>query len=122
MNTNCNIYGAHANELAAVCAGGTWSLFACTDLRFSDTNKEWIEETVKDEKLRTGPLNDFQDVLFDNEMNALVNEAKKHYEETSYKLALKAGHYDFLNARDSYRSVLPRVLRGTVLTPEQRGL
>ncbi|KAL2261951.1 hypothetical protein VTK26DRAFT_2908 [Humicola hyalothermophila] len=67
------------------------------------TNKEWIEETVKDEKLRTGPLNDFQDVLFDNEMNALVNEAKKYYEETSYKLALKAAHYDFLNARDSYR-------------------
>ena len=36
-------------------------------------------------------------------MNALVNEAKKHYDETSYKLALKAGHYDFLNARDTYR-------------------
>jgi len=66
-------------------------------------NKEWIEEVIKDETLRTGELNSFQDALFDNEMNALVNEARKHYEETSYKLALKAGHYDFLNARDSYR-------------------
>lgn len=70
-----------------------------------DTNKEWIEEVIKDDKLRTGELNSFQDALFDNEMNALVAEARKHYEETSYKLALKAAHYDFLNARDSYRSV-----------------
>lgn len=38
-------------------------------------------------------------------MNALVHEARKQYEETSYKLALKAAHYDFLNARDTYRSV-----------------
>ena len=40
-------------------------------------------------------------------MNALVNEAKHYYEETSYKLALKAAHYDFSNARDTYRFVLP---------------
>jgi hypothetical protein len=70
---------------------------------FQDTNKEWIEEIVKDDQLRTGELNSFQDAIFDNEMNALVHEAKKQYEETSYKLALKAAHYDFLNARDSYR-------------------
>ena len=60
---------------------------------------------VKDESLRSGELNSLQDALFDNEMNALVGEARKHYEETSYKLALIAGHYDFGTARDSYRSV-----------------
>ncbi|KAH8906798.1 leucyl-tRNA synthetase [Coniochaeta sp. PMI_546] len=66
-------------------------------------NKEWCEEMVKDTELRTGELNDFQDVLFDNEMNSLVAEAKKAYQETSYKLALKAAYYDFSNARDFYR-------------------
>jgi leucyl-tRNA synthetase len=66
-------------------------------------NKEWCEEMVKDTELRTGELNDFQDSLFDNEMNSLVAEAKKHYQETSYKLALKAAYYDFSNARDFYR-------------------
>ena len=66
-------------------------------------NKEWCEEMVKDTELRTGELNDFQDVLFDNEMNSLVAEAKKHYQETSFKLALKAAYYDFSNARDFYR-------------------
>jgi leucyl-tRNA synthetase len=66
-------------------------------------NKEWCEEMVKDTELRTGELNDFQDVLFDNEMNSLIAEAKKHYQETSYKLALKAAYYDFSNARDFYR-------------------
>ena len=66
-------------------------------------NKEWCEEMVKDTELRTGALNDFQDSLFDNELNYLVAEAKRHYQETSYKLALKAAYYDFSNARDFYR-------------------
>lgn len=66
-------------------------------------NKEWCEDMIKDTDLRTGELNDFQDVLFDNEMNALVREARKHFEDTDYKLALKASYYDFTNARDFYR-------------------
>ncbi|KAM7203947.1 leucine--tRNA ligase, cytoplasmic [Rhypophila sp. PSN 637] len=102
-------YGADAARVALADAGDGISdsnfvedVADNTILRFY-TNKEWIEETLKDDKLRTGELNSFQDALFDNEMNALVNEARKHYEETSYKLALKAAHYDFLNARDTYR-------------------
>ena len=102
-------YGADAARVAFADAGDGISdsnfvedVADNTILRFYN-NKEWIEETLKDENLRTGELNSFQDALFDNEMNSLVNEAKKHYEETNYKLALKAGHYDFLNARDTYR-------------------
>ncbi|KAK5661310.1 hypothetical protein OQA88_11205 [Cercophora sp. LCS_1] len=102
-------YGADAARVALADAGDgiadsnfVEDVADNTILRFYN-NKEWIEEVTKDETLRTGELNSFQDALFDNEMNALTNEAKKHYEETSYKLALKAGHYDFLNARDSYR-------------------
>ena len=102
-------YGADAARVALADAGDgiTDSNFVedvadNTILRFYN-NKEWIEEMAKNDQLRTGELNSFQDALFDNEMNSLVNEAKKQYEETSYKLALKAGHYDFLNARDSYR-------------------
>ncbi|KAK3990753.1 putative leucyl-tRNA synthetase, cytoplasmic [Cladorrhinum sp. PSN332] len=104
-----NKYGADAARVALADAGDGISdsnfvedVADNTILRFH-TNKEWIEETLKDQNLRTGELNDFQDAIFDNEMNALVAEAKKHYDETSYKLALKAGHYDFLNARDTYR-------------------
>lgn len=102
-------YGADAARVALADAGDgiadsnfVEDVADNTILRFY-TNKEWIEEMTKDETLRTGELNSFQDALFDNEMNALTNEAKKYYEETSYKLALKAAHYDFLNARDSYR-------------------
>ncbi|KAK1754414.1 leucine--tRNA ligase, cytoplasmic [Echria macrotheca] len=102
-------YGADAARVALADAGDGISdsnfvedVADNTILRFYN-NKEWIEEVIKDEQLRTGELNAFQDALFDNEMNALVNEAKKQYEETSYKLALKAAHYDFMNARDSYR-------------------
>ncbi|KAK4102494.1 leucyl-tRNA synthetase [Parathielavia hyrcaniae] len=109
LNDVVSKYGADAARVALADAGDGISdsnfvedVADNTILRFY-TNKEWIEETIKDENLRTGPLNDFQDILFDNEMNALVHEAEKQYHETSYKLALKAAHYDFLNARDSYR-------------------
>jgi leucyl-tRNA synthetase len=66
--------------------------------------KEWCEEVAKDvNSLRTGELNSFQDALFNNEMNVLVHEAKKHYEATDYKLAIKVAFYDFATARDFYR-------------------
>jgi leucyl-tRNA synthetase len=43
------------------------------------------------------------DDIFENEMNSLVVETKKHYEGTMYKAALKSGYYDFTAARDFYR-------------------
>ena len=43
------------------------------------TLKDWIEEVVKDESLRTGPADAFADKLFDNELNTLVRETQKHY-------------------------------------------
>jgi leucyl-tRNA synthetase len=45
------------------------------------TLKEWIEDVVQDTKLRTGPADAVWDKLFDDEMNALVHEARQHYEE-----------------------------------------
>jgi leucyl-tRNA synthetase len=103
-------YGADASRIALADAGD-----GVADANFEEdvadnnilrlfTLREWIEEQVKDQdKLRSGDKNDFLDSLFDNEMNSLVHEAKAHYEETNYKLALKSGLYDFINARDFYR-------------------
>lgn len=45
------------------------------------TLKEWIEEVAKDETLRTGPADAFADKLFNNELNSLVRETQKHYQE-----------------------------------------
>lgn len=45
------------------------------------TLKEWIEEVIKDDSLRTGPADHFWDKVFDNELNTLVREAKKNYQE-----------------------------------------
>lgn len=67
------------------------------------TLREWVEETVKDKSLRTGPADAIWDKLFNDEMNILVHETKRHYEATDYKLALKSGLYDFQSARDFYR-------------------
>lgn len=103
-------YGADASRIALADAGD-----GVADANFeedvADTTvlrlfnlREWCEEQVKDQdKLRTGPKNDFLDALFENEMNGLVHEAKRHYENTDYKLALKSAFYDFTTARDFYR-------------------
>ncbi|KAI1873563.1 hypothetical protein JX265_005185 [Neoarthrinium moseri] len=110
LNDMLQKYGADATRIALADAGD-----GITDANFeedvADNNvlrlfnlREWCEEVVKDQdELRTGELNSFQDALFNNEMNALVAEAHKHYDATDYKLALKAGLYDFTNARDFYR-------------------
>ena len=45
------------------------------------TLKEWIEDTLKDETLRTTEGDVMWDKLFDDEMNLLVEEAYQHYEE-----------------------------------------
>lgn len=103
-------YGADASRIALADAGD-----GVADANFEEdvadnnvlrlyTLREWIEEQVKEQSsLRTGELNDFLDRLFDNEMNAIAREAKQHYDETNYKLALKSALYDFTAARDFYR-------------------
>ncbi|SJM86222.1 probable Leucine--tRNA ligase, cytoplasmic [Zygosaccharomyces bailii] len=103
-------FGADASRIALGDAGDT-----VEDANFDESNanaailrlfnlKEWAEETVKDAaQLRTGPITDFFDVAFENEMNALVEETYKQYELTNYKNALKFGLFDFQASRDYYR-------------------
>ncbi|KAF2866189.1 hypothetical protein BDV95DRAFT_623278 [Massariosphaeria phaeospora] len=45
------------------------------------------------------------DEMFDNEMNTIVAESRKHYAATAYKSALKSVFWDFTAARDFYREV-----------------
>ncbi|KAF2005061.1 leucyl-tRNA synthetase [Amniculicola lignicola CBS 123094] len=62
-------------------------------------------KTVDTIQRKSGSPRVLWDDMFDNEMNALVAETKKHYEETMYKAALKSGYFDFTAARDFYREV-----------------
>ena len=79
-------YGADATRIALADAGD-----GVEDANFEETVansnilrlftlKEWIEEVVKDSSLRNYSSDSFWDQLFENEMNGLVDEARKHYE------------------------------------------
>lgn len=90
------------------------------------TLKEWCEEMINDAQVVSAPeeyakLRDsgkvrnmdpvqrtgakgFWDELFENEINGLARETFEAYSATSYKIALKAGFFDFIGARDSWRS------------------
>lgn len=106
-------YGADASRIAFADAGD-----GVADANFKEdvvdknvlrrfTLREWCEEQVKDEaNLRSGPKNDFLDALFKNEINLLVHEARQHYEDMNYKIALKSALYDFTPARDFHREAM----------------
>ncbi|RFU28221.1 hypothetical protein B7463_g8103, partial [Scytalidium lignicola] len=103
-------YGADASRIALADAGD-----ASVDANFEEdtadaailrlyTLREWCQQQVDEQdKLRAGEKNDFQDALFDNELNTIVQECRQHYEATDYKLALKSALYDLTSARDFYR-------------------
>ncbi|KAI1820205.1 leucyl-tRNA synthetase [Xylaria intraflava] len=78
-----------------------------TILRLYELRK-WCQEVAKDAELRAGELGLF-DKLFLNEMNILVSQTKTFYEDTSFKLALKSGFYDFIASRDWYRDITKSV-------------
>ncbi|KAI9820765.1 MAG: cytosolic leucyl tRNA synthetase [Pycnora praestabilis] len=109
LEDTVNKYGADATRIALADAGD-----GIEDANFEEsvanssilrlfTQKEWCEDIMKDPNLRTGPIVGFWDKLFENELSGLVHEARQHYENTMYKLALKSSLYDFLSARDFYR-------------------
>ena len=103
-------YGADAARIAMADAGD-----GISDANFEEdvadnnilrlfTLREWSEEVVREQnELRNGQTNSFQDVLFNNEMNAAAREAIDQYALTNYKLALKAALYEMTSARDFYR-------------------
>ncbi|KAK8031206.1 leucyl-tRNA synthetase- cytoplasmic [Apiospora arundinis] len=102
-------YGADASRIALADAGDTIQdsnfvedVADNTILRLH-TLKDWCEEMAQSQELRT-EMNEFDDPLFNNEMNALINEAKQHYNDTNYKSALKSCFFDFVNAKDVYRA------------------
>jgi leucyl-tRNA synthetase len=65
--------------------------------------KRWMKDTMEGaSSLRKGEYL-FFDKLFENDLNALVIETRRHYENTMYKLALKTGFFDLQTARDWYR-------------------
>lgn len=79
-------YGADATRVALADAGD-----GIEDANFEETVanqiilrlhtlKEWSEEIVRDQTLRTGESEVFWDQLFGNEMNGLVHDAEQHYE------------------------------------------
>lgn len=115
-------FGADASRIALADAGDT-----VEDANFDEANanaailrlynlKEWAEEMVKDiDSLRTGPIENFFDLAFENEMNHLIEETYKQYELTNYKAALKSGLFDYQAARDYYREASDVMHRDLVL-------
>ncbi|KAJ5679729.1 Leucine--tRNA ligase cytoplasmic [Penicillium macrosclerotiorum] len=102
-------FGADATRIAFADAGDSIEdanfdeSVANSNILRLHTLKDWVEEVSKDASLRTGPADAFQDKLFENDLNSLVRETQKHYQDTDFKLGLKSGLYDFTAARDTYR-------------------
>lgn len=67
---------------------------------------EWVKEMLETkESLRSGPLNSFNDKVFESEMNLLIHKTEDAYCKMWYREALKNGFFEFQAARDKYRDV-----------------
>ncbi|KAF3942477.1 hypothetical protein ABW19_dt0202683 [Dactylella cylindrospora] len=105
-------FGADASRIALADAGDSIedanfeeSTANAAILR-SHTLKEWCETVIqeaKEGKLREGPKDQWWDIVFENEMNDLIEQTKAAYTATHFKQALKFGYYEFQSARDTYR-------------------
>ncbi|OBA28001.1 hypothetical protein HANVADRAFT_22229 [Hanseniaspora valbyensis NRRL Y-1626] len=111
-------FGADASRIALADAGDT-----VEDANFDESNanaailrlyvlKEWAEEVLARNDLRTGEFDDIFDVGFDNEMNDIIERAYEQYSLTNYKNALKLGLFDFQNSRDYYRDSVAETGKG----------
>jgi leucyl-tRNA synthetase len=124
-------FGADATRIA-LADGGDGMEDANFDETVANSNilrmfelRQWCESVISDARLlkegetyshvkdseriknndsiqRTGEKS-FFDNLFENEMNGLVRETERQYDQTNYKSAIKSGLYDFISARDFYR-------------------
>ncbi|KAF8886349.1 hypothetical protein BD779DRAFT_1662735 [Infundibulicybe gibba] len=104
-------FGADATRLALADAGN-----GLEDANFEEktananvlrvyTLLSWCEVMMKGKQnLRRGPRN-YHDLVFEEEINDLINITQSHYEATNYKNALKYSFYEFQSARDWYREV-----------------
>ncbi|KAJ7434072.1 hypothetical protein FB451DRAFT_1312782 [Mycena latifolia] len=107
-----NKFGADATRLSLADAGD-----GVEDANFDEKSANanilrvhtlvlWCEDMVKDEpNLRHGPKNLYHDLVFEQEVNDLINITQSHYEAMNYKDALKYGFYELQTSRDWYREV-----------------
>lgn len=67
---------------------------------------EWVKEIIaKKETLRIGPMDNFYDKVFQNEINQKLKETEENYEKLLFKEALKTGFFEMQTARDRYREL-----------------
>jgi len=67
---------------------------------------EWTKEMIANaDTLRTGPINNFNDKVFECEMNLAITQTQQAYSKMLYREALKVGFFEFQAARDKYREL-----------------
>eukprot|EP00919_Chromeraceae_sp_WS-2016_P080754 GHVR01190828.1.p1 GENE.GHVR01190828.1~~GHVR01190828.1.p1 ORF type:complete len:1046 (+),score=250.39 GHVR01190828.1:149-3286(+) len=109
LSDSVSTYGADATRLTCADAGDTLD-----DANFSRESansavmklfllEQFVKQNIENSNnLRTGEYTE-GDIMFNNEIARLVNEAKTGYTKLLYREALRACFFDFGTVRDQYR-------------------
>ncbi|KAL3267329.1 hypothetical protein HHI36_011460 [Cryptolaemus montrouzieri] len=67
---------------------------------------EWVKDILSNkESLRTGSTNNFNDEVFNNEINKKIEETGNYFNKMLFKEALRTGFFELQAARDKYREL-----------------
>ncbi|EDV19829.1 uncharacterized protein TRIADDRAFT_61696 [Trichoplax adhaerens] len=88
-----------ANFVEKMADGGILRLYT-----FLEWTKDMLE-LAKQNELRTGPMDTFNDKVFASEINSAIIQTDRNYEQMQFREALKTGFYELQSFRDKYREV-----------------
>lgn len=74
-------------------------------LKLSNYYKWCIETIGSIDQLRSGPIESFADLAFQNAMNRYISSTRSHYENMMFKEALKDGFFEYQDLRLKYRDL-----------------
>ncbi|KAH8899666.1 leucyl-tRNA synthetase [Thozetella sp. PMI_491] len=86
-----------------------WSEAVITHARILQAEEEYgnvreVEKPGNADSIQRSGTKVLWDELFENDLNALMDETIREYSAMNFKAALRSGFYDFMSARDSYRA------------------
>eukprot|EP01132_Coremiostelium_polycephalum_P006250 gene6250-7781_t len=89
---------------------------AVTSLLTLHTQVTWAKECLDNlDKFVQGPADRLQDIIFESEINRIIEETEKAYQRTAFRDALQLAFFALQDVRDYYKSTVQQMNRDLII-------